>query len=445
MTTQYNIKNWMASLPDTLKLSELSIPGTHDTMTFQESDDGWVRCQTKNIEEQFNLGIRFFDIRLVFPAQMAISDQDFPPLISCHGDSWFEINFNQIIEHLQTLLHQNPTECIIVSIKNEAGNAPQAFADLVRGIINCYEDIWYHGNIVPTLHDVRGKAVLLRRYSGTTFDYGLNFQSWKSEANYEHSGDGISYSIQDEYDTYTHFNEESKYDNYVKPQLERALSDNGKDKIYINFLSGTGTVWPSTLAEVTNLKTLEYMRKAPLHRFGIIPCDYPQNHGDDALTLPIIKTNKLKDIVVGQVYTISPKHATNTVLDVFGINKDNGARICINSINGGLNQQWKVEDAGEGYVYLSPQHAPDKVLTSKEIQIKDGSAIETWTNEHKDTQKWKIVRQAEGFYTICPKLNLNFTLDVLGGGTGDGTNVGLFHIYPDTPSHQAYGQRWIFF
>ena len=58
--------DWMGKLPDSHLLSELSIPGNHNTMTYQvdvEFSKLWVQCQSLSELDQLKLGIRFFDLR----------------------------------------------------------------------------------------------------------------------------------------------------------------------------------------------------------------------------------------------------------------------------------------------------------------------------------------------------------------------------------------------
>ncbi|PER94275.1 N-acetylmuramoyl-L-alanine amidase [Bacillus cereus] len=57
--------NWMKDIKDTATLSELSIPGTHDSMAYKtlEPATDHVYTQSMSLEKQLNSGIRFFDMR----------------------------------------------------------------------------------------------------------------------------------------------------------------------------------------------------------------------------------------------------------------------------------------------------------------------------------------------------------------------------------------------
>ena len=57
----YNL-SWMKNIPDNKKLSEITIPGTHDSCSLYGIC--CARTQTWTLSEQMKAGIRFFDIRL---------------------------------------------------------------------------------------------------------------------------------------------------------------------------------------------------------------------------------------------------------------------------------------------------------------------------------------------------------------------------------------------
>ena len=58
-----NNPRWMTPLPDSLKLSELSLPGTHDTCALWGM--AWGRAQAMTVSSQLHSGIRFMDLRCV--------------------------------------------------------------------------------------------------------------------------------------------------------------------------------------------------------------------------------------------------------------------------------------------------------------------------------------------------------------------------------------------
>ena len=67
ITLSLGPKNWMSSVSDETFISELSIPGTHDSASDERGCNGDAcQCQDATLEEQLNLGVRAFDIRLSY-------------------------------------------------------------------------------------------------------------------------------------------------------------------------------------------------------------------------------------------------------------------------------------------------------------------------------------------------------------------------------------------
>ena len=60
-------KTWMSALPDSMLISELSIPGTHDSGcedNHSAFDAGAAECQDADIRHQLEAGVRFLDLRV---------------------------------------------------------------------------------------------------------------------------------------------------------------------------------------------------------------------------------------------------------------------------------------------------------------------------------------------------------------------------------------------
>lgn len=70
--------------------------------------------------------------------------------------------FAQVLADLVAFLKSHPTETVIMSVKDEVRN--EDFSRLVWLDMERYHDMWYLENRVPTLGEVRGKAILLTRF-----------------------------------------------------------------------------------------------------------------------------------------------------------------------------------------------------------------------------------------------------------------------------------------
>ncbi|KAL4065297.1 PLC-like phosphodiesterase [Scleroderma citrinum] len=164
--TRRDPSRFLKSIPDSVPLSSLMLPGTHDTMAFY----GWpiTQCQspTNALDIQLNSGIRVLDIRL------AIIESR---LISYHGVVSQRTSFADILRQLHAFLTAPSTcsETVVVSIKQEDQDPP-LFSRLVREEIMTSPggiDMWYLENRIPNLGEVRGKAVMFSRFGGNGYGW----------------------------------------------------------------------------------------------------------------------------------------------------------------------------------------------------------------------------------------------------------------------------------
>ncbi|KAH7889971.1 PLC-like phosphodiesterase [Phlebopus sp. FC_14] len=152
---------FLASVPDSVPLSSLMLPGTHESMAFY----GWPfsQCQSLStpLDVQLSSGIRVIDVRL------SIIDGR---LISYHGIYPERTPFSDILSTLYSFLTTPATssETVVVSIKQEDSDTHR-FSKLVREEIMFSPgglQMWYLDNRIPSLGEVRGKAVMFSRFGG---------------------------------------------------------------------------------------------------------------------------------------------------------------------------------------------------------------------------------------------------------------------------------------
>ena len=176
---------WMKYVDDNKFLDELSIPGTHDSGTCSVDNDtepqsSQVKCQQDCIPTQLLEGIRYFDIRLGKGDDPGI-DHGIFYLLKKDGNY---LHLSDVIGYFKTFLNENPSEALIMLASRGNDEATDesittAFAKVMADNPN----LFYTSSRVPTLHEVRGKIVLLRRFrlagnsvSGHT--WGLDLAEW---------------------------------------------------------------------------------------------------------------------------------------------------------------------------------------------------------------------------------------------------------------------------
>ena len=151
--------DWMADLDDTLPLSALTIPGTHDSGALYSIADVAGKCQSLTVREQLKAGVRFFDIRLQLRGDK---------LAVVHSFVDQMIDFADVLDDMTDFLHDHPTEFLLVSIKQDADPKDPAttFADAVEQMLSAYPDLVRADRTLPeTVSDARGTMTVLARYA----------------------------------------------------------------------------------------------------------------------------------------------------------------------------------------------------------------------------------------------------------------------------------------
>ena len=82
------ISNWMSALQDNVSLSQISVPGTHDSGATVEFPSGTAKTQNLTIAEQLSIGVRFLDIRC-----RHIDDS----FAIHHGPVYQKLNFDDVL------------------------------------------------------------------------------------------------------------------------------------------------------------------------------------------------------------------------------------------------------------------------------------------------------------------------------------------------------------
>lgn len=215
---------WMNTIRDDVLLSEIAIPGTHDSAAYKGFVDS-VATQTLNFDQQLKYGIRMFDIRI-----RHTSDR----FALHHGVVFLDVMFGDFLNSADKFLSTNPSETVIFRLKEEMrpnNNNTRSMIDTLKHYISLHKDKYINLKSLNTkLKEVRGKFIILG--DGEDFrDYGVPY--WSA-------------NIQDEYRLKTNWDLYSKWE-HVKRQLDIA-SYGSPNTTYINYLSGSGGSFPYFVA-----------------------------------------------------------------------------------------------------------------------------------------------------------------------------------------------------
>jgi hypothetical protein len=289
--------------PD-IKLTQLTIPGTHDTATWTLSG-GTInamsaKCQELDLATQLRDGIRFIDIRLV-PKHNDVTGKD--DLTTYHSSEPCNVWFSDIVSVCRDFLSANDTETIIMSIKNEHDdvsdtdfeNALLPFIDNEKQA-NGVDPLFYVQDAVPKLSESKGQVVLFRRYKVPPGGNrrGINaVRGWPEDNKTTSPTTGnVPMMIQDVYKMATATQGDIKWSQHVNPFIAAAISSPDQvNTLWVNFASASGGGYPITFADEVNPLMQQELEKIlqvqgsslAAYRLGIIVMDFPTPRLIDAL------------------------------------------------------------------------------------------------------------------------------------------------------------------
>jgi 1-phosphatidylinositol phosphodiesterase len=313
----------MSDIPDDVPVTELSIPGTHNSGSV-DGPLGFAKTQDLDLAEQLDTGIRFLDIRLSHY-------QD--DLLVHHDVVYMGMSYRDILLICHEFLTRNPSETILMSIKEE-GRADSALGDFApseviarlsrgetesrqntRSFDETFADrtwehvadtsLFYNVEAGPsgsrhearsavftcatTLGDIRGKIVLFRRFEGDS-NVGFDMTYWlddnRTRSDQDESGNTRNavppiYAIEDHYS-----DPDGKYD-LVVSHLEEAVTGDPRD-LYITFSSAVN-LRPYGYAKTINPRLNDYLEQSAPGRIGIVAMDHSEEPPE--LAANVIRAN----------------------------------------------------------------------------------------------------------------------------------------------------------
>lgn len=276
----YDLPNWMASVDGTKKLSELSIPGTHNSGARYESYAGTAMCQTLTIDAQLNAGVRYLDIR---GRHLNNTFEIY------HGSVYQKMNFTDVLNLSANFLINHPTETIIMSIKEEhtsVGNT-RSYEATFDSYVQQNPSLWQLGESVPMIDNMRGKIQLLRRFNASNLPKGINATNWADNTTFEINTATANLKIQDQYKVP---NNDGKWN--VFTALTSEAKTGSANRLYINYSSGYksglfGIPNTSTVSNDINPRLTNFFTANTSGRVGIIAMDFAEAGRNDL----IVKTN----------------------------------------------------------------------------------------------------------------------------------------------------------
>ncbi|MBN2842542.1 MAG: phosphatidylinositol-specific phospholipase C domain-containing protein, partial [Sedimentisphaerales bacterium] len=238
---------------------------------------GTAKCQNLTIAEQLAIGVRALDIRCRH------IDNAFT---IHHGQVYQNMNFTDVLNACSSFLAANPSETIIMSVKEEynPSNNTRTFVETFNSYVNQNPGLWHMGTKIPALGQVRGKIVLFRRFGGVS-NLGLEATSWGDDTTFSIGGIAPM-RVQD---NYSNGSGSEKWTD-VNNMLNEAKNGSA-GTLYVNFTSGytsfLGIPSITTVSNYVNPRLETYFNSNPSGRFGMLMMDFV----NDVRAEKIYKTN----------------------------------------------------------------------------------------------------------------------------------------------------------
>ncbi|CDW80198.1 1-phosphatidylinositol phosphodiesterase-like [Stylonychia lemnae] len=254
--------DWMGYILPSTPITNLSIPGTHDTCA--KTGGAAFQCQSWTLKDQLEAGIRFLDIRA-----RHINNG----LAIHHGSVYLGTDFDTVLSTVTSFLRVQIRETVLMRVKKEhtEQGCTRAYYQTVEAKLAAFNSFIYRGSSSMdylTLGDARGKIVIL-------------YDEWSSSTvGYPYFGMAIA----DDYAVYeTWLSKENKKksvsDNIMGAILMTKPIINGYEypetKWRCTFLSGSTGVSPEMWGKKFN-EQIQFYRG----RLGIVVFDFP---GEDAI------------------------------------------------------------------------------------------------------------------------------------------------------------------
>lgn len=249
----YNI-GWMQTLDDHQFISDITIPGTHDTMALYGGPA--AECQAWSLEDQLKAGIRYLDLR-VFASEKK--------LYVMHGVIYEHSSFPKVLNTIKAFLSEFRSETVLVRVKPDLFDKSNVQV-LIQNMIENDSDFWVQ-SLIPTMGDVRGKIVFVQKDS---FKTGVPLLETDTQGDYK----------------VTHIEDK---ENDIRENLRKAneyCGDDLQSSVVLTYSSGTGVgtlggmfLTPKRIAKEINPWLYGYLdevsSKNPKICFGIVAMDFP--------------------------------------------------------------------------------------------------------------------------------------------------------------------------
>lgn len=153
---------WITGINDNVYVSQLSIPGTANSFSYMRNEgvNSHYQTQTATIEEQWNAGIRCFELRGPNSSTNDLADAP----LQCNRQN-LGITFGQAVERINALVQDHPGEfaMIMPAFESDAGRAPVDYANDLNNFFQNHNYNYKTYNRDMIVKDARGSLMFIAR------------------------------------------------------------------------------------------------------------------------------------------------------------------------------------------------------------------------------------------------------------------------------------------
>ena len=245
--------DWMKNLDGDQLITDLVLPGSHDSAANISDLPFFTKTQYTSIQEQLEIGVRTFDMRLTIEKErIKFTHSSF----NCKENAFKTLYLEKVCNLMYDFLNENPSETILFIAKHEHGKETiSELEDIFYNTIKDNANKWYLNGSIPTLSEARGKIVLLTRYQT---NYGINV-SWIEQSGKDDTSKTYDVISHGDYDVCIQDRYQYKIDDKWSAFTSK-LPELNKPTIVLNYLSTTegGLTSPTNIAKKLNNKFMSY-------------------------------------------------------------------------------------------------------------------------------------------------------------------------------------------
>ncbi len=180
-TPSEELENWMSMISDDVLITEIAIPGSHDSGAYDLMGP-LATTQDLSFAEQLKRGVRYFDIRV-----------DGEELVIFHGPV-DGVPYEEVLEDIVDFITTHPTEFLILDFQHLKNDAELVIFDILMEKLgdNWYDYVvfnntyFYDTDFIEglTLGEVRGKCFIYVNPEGTEFRGPFTFERGTDREDY---------------------------------------------------------------------------------------------------------------------------------------------------------------------------------------------------------------------------------------------------------------------